>query len=438
MHRSRVVLTTATVLCGALAFLLGTVGSSTPADAVDTPRPTVRPERRPTVRRVVAPTPRPPAPVLEPVELEHVITLTTDLRDALPASATFIPVWDAERLWPLPDDLPDDQVVFALQEVFSARGDERDAALDTLDLALLDADLPADPWVQLAHLEAERTLARAAYEDDLLQHEARLVAWAEAGGHDAMPDAPEPWSSADIGDDAEHLALAIDAFGEDPDAADLARLTAAAGWLDWTSDEIDEDSAIEALFAVIDRTDDPVLLAGAVDLLVGTDTTLPDGGLADLEALLPRLPDDVAMRLSWFVADRWLQDGEAEAALRVLDHGIAAGVEAEGPQVDGTLDVLQQVRGAVYGHVFGPGGDSVTDALDTLAWHCWSELLESDEPWVADGTDYSGTVVLLPGGVHWTDWTDDNAHGACMMDGAAAIPLPSVPTRVHMHIGLRM
>ena len=68
-----------------------------------------------------------------PVEL--VIRLGTDLREGLAVPVALEAEWSAERVWPYPDELPDDPVIFALQEVFAATDEDRDAALDALDLA---------------------------------------------------------------------------------------------------------------------------------------------------------------------------------------------------------------------------------------------------------------------------------------------------------------
>lgn len=432
MRRHRVVFSAVTLSGMGLAFLLGTVGTSSPADAVDVaPR---SPRVLPTRTVAAAPVARPPIP--DTVELEHVVQLSPDPADVLPPSTALAPTWDPERVWPLPDALPDTPVVLALQEVLALEPRDRAEALDTLDLALLEAGTPRDPWTQLAHIEAERLLARATYDDELAHHEAALEAWAARGGRGPLPEAPAPWSASALAEDAEALALAIDAFDESPQVGELARLTAAAGWLDWTSDGIDEGQAVEMLLEVVDATDDPVVLAGAMDLLVGTDTALDDGDLATLQALAPRLPGDVALRVSWYVADQWLERGEPAASLRALDQGIDRGVESDEAQAHAVLDRLSGARGALLGLAHGVGGSTVRESLDALAWACWSRLVDEDAPWVTDGTDYAGTLVVLPAGARWVDWTDTNPHQDCMAAGLAQVPGARAPTRVRVAVRL--
>jgi hypothetical protein len=438
MRYDRVVLTTVPILGCVAAFLLGTVGTSSPADAVES-RSRVRVDHRPQ-RDITARTAAPVDPIsppgwTTPVELDHSVRLVADLRDVLPSSGALVPTWDAERVWPLPQDLPEDDVVLALQDVLASTGSARLGALDALDAAIAEAEEPSNPWTLLAHIEAERTLGRLAYEEELAHHEAALVAWADAGGQGPLPDAPQPWSGWALGDDALQLAKMAEALDEDPLVADLASLTAAATWLDWNSDELDEDGAVETLLEVIDRSDDPAVLAGAVDLLVGTRPELPAETLEDLQALTSTLPDDVAVRLSWFVSDRWLEQGEAGPALTSLDRGIAVGAELEDLDAIEQVEAMQRARGAVVGSTLGKGGATTAEQLDALAWRCWTALQDEQDPWVQNGTDYSGTVVMLPGGLsEWTEWTDDNAHRHCMVDGIADLGEVEVPTRARVWI----
>lgn len=439
MQRARLVVPTTAALGAALAFLLGTVGTSSPADAEASPlaaAPTDRP--RPIVRRVAehrSEHVRLPVPVRM---LSHTVTLSLDVSDALTTSTAIAPGWDAERVWPLPDELPEHSVLFALQDVFAADDTDRSDALDELDAVLMDAGPASEPWVQLAVIEAERTLARAAYDDAIVHHEAELEAWAAAGGVGPLPEPPVPWSAVSLGSDAHALSMAVDVFQDDPMAGNLARLTAAASWLDWTSDDIDEARAVELLVEVLDRSDDPLVVASAADLLVGTATDLPEGALSDLEDRIPQLPEDVAMRVAWFAADRHLASDDPSTALRVLDLGIEAGSMARSSDDAAVLDTLQQARSAVFGQVFGPGGQTLPDALDALAWHCWSRMVTIDEAWVADGTDYEGTLLMVPSGPHWMDWTDDNPHRDCLVEGSEHLPSTAVPTQIRFRVAVAL
>jgi hypothetical protein len=119
-----------------------------------------------------------------------------------------------------------------------------------------------------------------------------------------------------------------------------------------------------------------------------------------------------------------------------LDAGIAAGAQSDAPATHDALSQLQRARSAVFGHSFGTGGATLTDAFDALAWHCWSQMVSDEADWVAEGTDYSGVLAMLPGGPVWSDWTDDNPHRACLVDGAASLQMPTVPTRLTFQVRL--
>jgi len=420
-----------------LAFLLGTASRSNVADAVSRPPATSKrtlPTRTlPATDLDAASTDR-PSPELLTVAVA--IELSADLSSAILPATLLMPEWDPELAWPLPEDLPDDPVVLALQEVLSADIDTDDhaEALDTLDLAMLDGPAPSDPWSHLAHIEAERQLVRAAYHDNLLDHNRRLVDWSQSGGMGPRPEAPGAWQATGLADEALNLALAIDAFDEDPAAADIARLTAAAVLLDWESGVFDEGTAVEAIFDVIHHTASPTALATATDLLVGTRTTLTGDQLAELTALSDQLPGPSASRLAWFVAGRHLAHDRPDDALNALDQGIDAGTMSPADTLDSLQASLEAGRGALLGITGRDGGRSLRESVQAAAWGCWGGLLEGDSAWVRDGTDYRALAIATPGGIQWVDWTDDNDHRRCLADTSDTFVLPDEPVQLRIEI----
>jgi len=362
------------------------------------------------------------------------VFLSPDLKDAMPSAASLHASWHSGRVWPLPDELPDEPVIVALQEVLAADAEDREDALDELDVTLEGAAESYDPWVLLARIEAERMLDRAAYDEAMQSHFDSLMAWAETGPEGKPPASPDPWAARAHGERAEALAQRVDETGADPLIGDLARLTAAASWLDWTADSIHEEDAVAVLFDVLDQSDDPDVRIGAVDLLVGTRAELPVGALAELEALLPGLPAEVAVRLSWFVADLHLDADRSADALRVLDVGVELGSELDDPSHSDVFSKLKHAQVALQGHIVGPGGDTVPEALDALAWHCLSQLVNAEDPWVSDGVDYAGTLLVLPTGAEWREWTDENPHRDCMVENVGSLPEPLFPTRIRVEV----
>jgi len=434
--RTRLTLAVGSVASLLLAFLLGTAGQSSEADAEsrspDSPRRRLGTRTHP---------PRADAPSRPPPQLPTVavaVELSRNPSDAILPPSLLMPEWDPELAWPLPDALPDDPVVFALQELLStdADTDAHDDALDALDLALVDGPTPEDPWAFIARLEGERQLACASYHDALIDHEQRLVEWAARGGPGPRPDAPQAWKADGLADDALDLAQAIDAFSEDPHAADIARLTAAAVLLDWESGEFDENIAVDAIFDVVHHTSDPATLAAATDLLVGTTVELSDPELAELKALSAHLPGPTATRLAWFLAGRHLAENRPEDALAVLDHGIEASASYEADTLDTmwARAALEAGRGAVVGMSGRTGGRSLHESVQAAAWSCWATLIEADDPWVADGTLYRAHAIVTPGGLQWVDWTDDNAHGRCLAASADTLVLPDEPVQLWIEV----
>ena len=406
--------------CGLLAFLLGTVGRPTPTRAMRAVRVVDRSFQpavpsRPRVLQERNEAPRNDA-AIAPVQRSIVIRLGTDLRLGMTALPVLDPEWDPERVWPLPDELPDDPILFALQDALLATDDTRDAALDALDAQLGEAGNPASGWVALAHLEAERLLEKAAYASALDEHNDALWSWADGGGLGPMPEPPQPWSSAALGKDARTLARDVDGWGQDPALGDLARLTAASAWLDWTAEPELEAAAGSLLIDVIDHSNDPEVLAGAVDLLVGSRVDLSAESLDELTALMPELSDQTARRLAGFLSGRFLEQGDSNRALEVLEVGLLEGIAMESTESTPILEGLQRTRATLIARLGGPI-DSTADAMiDALAWQCWLDLQTNDDRWVVDGTDYAGTLLLTKAGARWIEWTDQNPHQDCMVE----------------------
>ena len=429
MRRPHMLLTLVTLGCGLIAFFLGTASRPAPSHASATVQAPTFSAVRTTTRAAPARVRAGPVGTvaMRAVHHEQVIRLTRDLRNAVAHYPMLDASWDAERIWPLPDELPDDPVLLALQESFIASETEHEAMLDTLDDALATAPRAEHPWTRLAHLEAERRLYRAEHEASLAQHTDQLAAWMDGGGHSTMPPAPDAWSGIELGIDAHLLAQEADAVGEDPMVADLARLTAASLWLDQTTDVEYERRAQALLLEVVEDADDPAVLAGAVNLLVGTHTALPEGDLDELMALLPELPADAAVRLAWFTSDRWLQAGDAHAAVQAMDAGIDAGLATDSPAITALLDDIFQSRATVLDHLQGAPGPTAPDTISTMAWHCWTQLQARDDPWVLDGTDYAGALHVGPDGVRWSEWTDQNPHQECMTALIDRVEAPDSP-----------
>lgn len=370
------------------------------------------------------------------VELSHTPS------DAILPPSLLMPEWDPELAWPMPEYLPDDSVVFALQEVMSTESgtDHHAEALDELDLALVDSGHPIDPWAQVAHLEAERQLARASYHDDLVDHDQRLIEWSDGGKHGPHPHVPAAWNADGLASEALDLAESIDASSDDPEVADIARLTAASVLLDWESASFHEAQGADAVIDVIHHTDDPATLAAAIDLLVGTTTELSDATLDELSMLSDELPAPTATRLAWFLAGRHLTAGSPEEALASLDDGIAKSTTYSADTLDTmwARAALEAGRGALLGMSGRTGGRSLHESVQAAAWHCWAELLDAKDVWAVDGTDYQAIAVVRPTGVEWVDQTDENPHSRCLSARSDSFILPDHPVQLQIDIGIEV
>ena len=419
-----------------MAFILGTSGS--PADAVSRPPQASTKHRLPTRThtRVVD-----QATARDDAELPRVavsVELSHDLSDAILPPSLLMPEWDPELAWPMPEELPDDSVVFALQDVMLTESgtDLYEDALDELDLALVHSPSPSDPWAYVARLEAERQLARASYHDDLIDHDQRLIEWSDSGGHGPRPDLPAAWTAEGLASDALELARSIDAHADDPEAADVARLTAASVLLDWESASFNENIGADAVLDVIHHTNDPAMLAAAIDLLVGTTVELSDATLDELNQVSSDLPAPTATRLAWFLAGRYLAAGSPEDALAAIDDGIANSTSYTADTLDTmwARDALTAGRGSLLGMSGRIGGRSLHESVQAAAWHCWVKLIEADDAWTVDGTAYQARAVVSPDGVQWLDQTDENPHFDCISDMSRSIVLPQQPVQLQIEI----
>jgi hypothetical protein len=426
--------------CGLAAFLLGTIGQPAPTRAMP-PGPDVDAalgSSSPAMRRWAVD--RPALSVsasdgLRPAR-EVVIRLGTDLREGTSIPVMGSPEWDAERVWPLPEHLPDNAVVFALQDAFLASESGRAAALDALDDALATAEEPQSAWVELAHLEAERMLGKADHEAALAEHTELLEAWVEDGGQGAMPELHSSWSASQLGSDARALARWAEESGDDPAVVDLARLTAASLWLDWDADQRWEGAACDVLLDVVSRTDDPAVLSAAVDLLTDTRVALPTDALEELALVVPELPRPSARRLASFLSENWLEQGDPSRALQAIDEAILVETVADVHLSEPRMDGLRYTRALLEGRMGGPVGPGVDAALDAVAWQCWLELQASGDLWVVEGTDYAATLQIESDGARWTDWTDRNPHQSCMEQRRDHIPGADGPQTVQITIRL--
>ena len=82
------------------------------------------------------------------------------------------------------------------------------------------------------------------------------------------------------------------------------------------------------------------------------------------------------------------------------------------------------------------GQRSLTESVQAAAWRCWTELLEQEDPWVTEGTEYEAHAMVSVHGLQWLDWTDDNPHRTCLdAELSAPVPLES-PTQLRILIAL--
>ena len=435
--RTRLTLALGCVTTVLFALALG--GRASEADAVSRPPKPELKRQLPTRTFFTS-----EAAALEPSALPLVsveVALSRQSTDAILPPSLLMPEWDPELAWPLPEDLSDDPVIFALQDVMATASDTEQFAetLDELDVALIDSPVPSDatdPWAFVARLEAERQLARADYHDDLLDHDQRLIEWSDGGGHGERPDTPAAWQADGLASDAMALAESIDAHADNPEAADIARLTAASVYLDWESGSFNETLGSAAVLDVIHHSSDPAMLAAAIDLLVGTTVELPDSTLAELSLLSDELPAPTATRLAWFLAGRQLDAGRPEDALKSLDAGIAASTTYTANTLDTVWarSALEAGRGSLLGMTGRVGGRSLPESVQAAAWQCWGVLMEAGDAWVTDGTAYELRAVVGPDGVQWLDSTDQNAHGSCLTAESQNFIRPDQPVQLLIQI----
>lgn len=363
------------------------------------------------------------------------VQLHRDPRQAVPSTGALVARWDPSRAWPLPDELPDDPVTWALQDVWLSQTDPDrppdPQQLDALDAALAEWPDSTDPWATLARIEARHLLYKADYEAALLDHNQALERWVDRGGEGPPPEAPEPWQAAELAHEADVLAATANVLGEDPWLASLAQLTAASLRMSWTAADTDEDAAVDDVFDVLHRSDDPLVLAAAVDLALGTRAAQDD--VAVLEAVSDELPHDVAARLAWLQADAALATGDTAGAQARVEAGLFH-VDAAGLGAEPVATALSQSLPPLVGLNHGSLADSLDAALTSLVWQCWDGLLAQDDPWVDNGTDYDVQLVALPGALTWTDATDDNPHLDCLIRETDALPRPDEPLAVELMV----
>jgi len=131
------------------------------------------------------------APAGPPIEVE--LRLSVDPRAALSPAAGLMPVFDAEAASPMPDELPGDPLIVALDELWAAPNGARAAALDALDLSLVEAPAGGGAWSQAAAAAARRELQAADHADAEASHNAALQACpTRAGPPRCRPPRPCP------------------------------------------------------------------------------------------------------------------------------------------------------------------------------------------------------------------------------------------------------